>query len=85
MGDDLLSNEISGLLSCEPTASHYKGQEITAKKSGRTRIARFEIDLLVGLMMPERNEGCVLSRVSMRHFGERGIALGLDIYADMND
>ena len=47
--------------------------------------SRFKIDLFVGLMMKERNEGCLVSESSMRRLGERGIALGLDIYADMND
>lgn len=47
--------------------------------------SRFKIDLFVGLMMKERNEGCLVSESSMRQLGERGIALGLDIYADMKD
>ena len=125
MGDDLMPEEISRLLGCEPTSGQFKGQEIVAPKSGRTRIARsgmwrldcearfpedldgqisellkqltsdlsvwddiasrFKIDLFVGLMMKERNEGCVVSQESMRQLGERSIALGLDIYAEMND
>jgi len=125
MGDDLMPEEVSNLLGCEPTSGQYKGQELVAKKSGRTRIARFglwrlncearfpedldgqisdlldqltadltvwddiasrfKIDLFVGLMMKERNEGCEVSEESIRRLGERGISLGLDIYADMND
>ncbi len=41
---------------------------------------RFTIDLFCSLFMRESNEGLSLSSKALRALGERGIALGLDIY-----
>lgn len=124
-GDDLIPEEVTRQLSCEPTKAHFKGQEIVARKTGRKRVAsfgswqlntevrapedldgqiaelldkltsdiaiwhnlssQFDIDLFVGLMLEQSNEGCLLSSASMLRLGERGIALGLDVYANTDD
>ncbi len=41
---------------------------------------RFRIGLFCSLFMQESNEGLSLSSKALRALGERGIALGLDIY-----
>ncbi len=41
---------------------------------------RFRIDLFCSLFMQESNEGLSLSSKALRALGERGIALGFDIY-----
>jgi ribosomal protein L19 len=42
---------------------------------------RFRIDLFCGWFMNESNEGVSISPATLRSLGERGIELGLDIYA----
>ncbi|WP_026221017.1 DUF4279 domain-containing protein [Thiofilum flexile] len=42
---------------------------------------RYHMDLFCGLFMVESNEGLSISAKSMKALGERGIELGLDIYA----
>jgi hypothetical protein len=39
-GDDLIPEEISGLLGCPPTTAQTKGEVLIGKKSGTTRIAK---------------------------------------------
>ena len=119
-GDDLLPDEVSGLLGAAPTLSHTKNQEIDLP-SGRSRITkfgiwslsaadtepedldsqvaeilgqltadltvwhdlgkRFDIDLFCGWFLGCSNEGVDISPQAMLALGERGIRLGLDIYA----
>ncbi len=43
---------------------------------------RFDIDLFVGLFMNNVNEGSEVSSETLRKLGERGIALGLDVYCN---
>ncbi len=43
--------------------------------------ARFDIDLFCGLFMDRKMEGLCISPESLARLGERGIELGLDIYA----
>ena len=43
--------------------------------------ARFEVDLFCGLFMEESNEGFSLSAATLLALGERGIEIGLDVYA----
>lgn len=118
-GDDLVPEEISSLLGCEPTFAQRKGEEIPTKsgvhiaKFGHWRLKtkdaepedldgqvtellskltqdvqvwqllskRFRIDLFCGWFMNESNEGVSISPATLRSLGERGIELGLDIYA----
>jgi len=47
----------------------------------RAIAAKYRIDLFCGLFMNVTNEGLELSPDSLRALGERGIELGLDIYA----
>ncbi len=46
--------------------------------------ARYKIDIFCGLFILQDNEGISLSSRSLRLPGERGILLGLDIYAAKN-
>ena len=41
---------------------------------------RFAIDLYCGLFMEHSNEGAEISAATLKALGERGIALGLEIY-----
>jgi hypothetical protein len=43
--------------------------------------SRFRIDLFCGWFMEEGNEGVCISPSTLQALGERGIKLGLDIYA----
>ena len=43
--------------------------------------SRYEIDLFCGIFLGCSNEGMMLSAQSLAALGERGIELGLDIYA----
>lgn len=40
IGDDLVPEDITLILGCEPTSSAFKGQVIRGKKTGQERIAR---------------------------------------------
>jgi hypothetical protein len=42
--------------------------------------SRFKLDLFVGLFMGTDNQGDELKPATLRLLGERGIALGLDVY-----
>jgi hypothetical protein len=46
---------------------------------------RFQVDLFCGLFMGCSNEGLTLSPESLTTLGERGIKIGLDIYAGDDD
>ena len=46
---------------------------------------RFRIDLFCGWFMKEGNEGVSISPATLRALGQRGIELGLDIYAPATD
>lgn len=41
IGDDLLPEDITDMLGCEPSYTQHKGQLITGKKTGRQREAKF--------------------------------------------
>lgn len=47
----------------------------------RELASRFEIDLFCGWFMAEGNEGIELSPATLLALGERGIRLGIDLYA----
>jgi len=123
MGDDLVPEEVSSLLGCEPTHAERKGDRIPANageriaRSGSWRLratdkepenldsqvaeilgkltqdlsawraltARFRIDLFCGWFMEKGNEGVSISPATLLALGERGIELGLDIYAPSAD
>ena len=55
-------------------------QDLTAWES----LARFQPDLFCGLFMGSSNDGLPLSAKALLALGQRGIALGLDIY-DVGD
>jgi hypothetical protein len=40
IGDDLLPEEITLILGCQPTSANVKGRVIPGKKTGRERISR---------------------------------------------
>ena len=42
----------------------------------------YKVDFFVGLSMPARNNGFVLSSMAMKYLGERGIEAGFDVYYD---
>ena len=44
---------------------------------------RFDIDLFSSLFLHDTNEGLVVSAEALRALGDRGIELGLDIYANL--
>ena len=46
---------------------------------------KYDIDIFCGLFMEKENEGLCISPESLASLGERGIELGLDIYAGDND
>ena len=46
---------------------------------------RFQMDLFCGWFMKESNEGVSISAASLSALGQRGIELGLDIYAPDTD
>ena len=46
---------------------------------------RYRIDLFCGWFMGGTNEGVMVSATTLKALGERGIALGLDIYAPNTD
>ena len=118
-GDELVPEEISGLLGASPTVSYQKGQELIGSRTGTKRItktgcwrlsaadrkpadlesqifeilqqlnadlsiwaslARFEPNIYCGLFMGNRNDGTSLSAEALLALGQRGIALGLEIY-----
>lgn len=47
--------------------------------------SRFKMDLFVGFFLQDTNEGCVVSPETLHKLGQRGIALGLDIYGPPGD
>lgn len=118
-GDELVPEEISGLLGASPTVSYQKGQELIGSRTGIKRItktgcwrlsaadrkpedlesqifeilqqltqdlsiwaslARFEPNIYCGLFMGNRNDRTWLSSAALLALGQRGIALGLEIY-----
>ena len=42
---------------------------------------RFRVDVFCGFFMRDANEGISVSPLTLKRLGERGIELGLDIYA----
>ncbi len=46
---------------------------------------RYRVDVFCGFFMKESNEGISISSRTLQRLGERGIALGLDIYATNPD
>jgi len=71
--------------SCEPENLDKQVAELLAKLSPDLAVwaslsKRFEIDLFCGLFMEQSNEGGEISAATLMALGERGIALGLDIY-----
>jgi hypothetical protein len=42
---------------------------------------RYRVDVFCGFFMKDANEGISISPLTLQRLGERGIALGLDIYA----
>jgi hypothetical protein len=47
--------------------------------------SQYKIDLFCGLFMKETNEGLEISPKTLQALGERGISLGLDVYAGMDE
>jgi len=47
----------------------------------RALASRYRIDFFCGLFMEDSNEGVTLAPATLRAAGERGIEMGLDIYA----
>ena len=48
----------------------------------RQLAGRHKVDFFVGLSMPTRNKGFVLSPMVMKYLGDRGIEAGFDVYYD---
>ena len=65
--------------------SHILGKLTDDLSVWRQLAARFDIDLFCGLFMEKEIEGLCISPESLARLGERGIELGLDIYAGDND
>jgi Domain of unknown function (DUF4279) len=120
-GENLVPEEITGLLGVAPTHSRRKGDKLPGQKGGPSRVATSGIwslsapnrepedvdgqvqeilsqvspdlsvwreiarehkaDLFCGLFMNSINEGLTISAQSLLALGERGIEIGLDIYA----
>jgi hypothetical protein len=51
----------------------------------RISSGRYEIDLYCGFFMQETNEGLEVSAESLAALGQRGIALGMDIYSPIRE
>lgn len=51
----------------------------------RTITSRFRADIFCGLFLNEGNEGLIVSPNTLKLLGDRGICLGLDIYAGPKD
>ena len=60
-------------------------KQLTPDLSKWTSLARFQPNLFCGLFMASSNDGTLLSPKALLALGERGIALGLDIYDDGDD
>jgi hypothetical protein len=119
-GDDLVPEEVSALLGCQPTRSYRKGQvrapnvlaktgtwllEVTDTEPGNIEAQvsevlgqvtanlevwrqlgqRFEVDIYCGAFMQTSNDGIELSSHALLRLGQRGIGLGLDVYAPSAD
>jgi hypothetical protein len=120
-GDDLVPEEVSALLGCEPTRAYRKGQmrqapnyvaktgtwlleaadaepgdleaqlvEVLGRVTSDMEIwrqlgQRFELDLYCGAFMRTSNDGISLSPQTLSQLGQRGLSLGIEIYAAPND
>lgn len=51
----------------------------------RALSSRFRVDLFCGWFMGERNEGAEIAAATLLALGERGIRLGIDLYAPDRD
>jgi hypothetical protein len=122
IAEDLIPDDVSKLMGCEPDASQQKGKPVLREDGSVMRVARFgawklnlkpedtdewecaeammlvlrrlpssiglwhrlakryKVDFFVGLSMPSKNKGFVLSPAVMRYLGDRGIAVGFDVY-----
>jgi len=116
-GDELVPEEVSALLKCEPTHSYRKGQlrqapnyyaktgswfleaadaepgdigaqigDVLARVTSdlgvwRQLSQRFELDIYCGAFMQTTNDGIALSSETLLQLGQRGISLGVELYA----
>ena len=72
--------------SCKPENIDNQVAELLGKLSSDLSVwmslsSQYEIDLFCGLFMNESNEGVEISNETLLTLGQRGIKLGLDIYA----
>ena len=119
-GDELIPEEITERIGCEPTWSYRKG-DVDHLRSGKDIVRKtgmwlleatatepedlnlqvkevisrltsnldvwkalnreFEIDLYCGLFLESTNDGLSLSAETLAALGERGVELGLQVYA----
>jgi hypothetical protein len=120
-GDDLVPEEVSALMGCEPTRSYRKGQlrqapsylaktgtwlleaadaepgdieaqvvEVLGRVTHDAKVwqqlgERFELDIYCGAFMQTGNEGIELSPQTLLLLGQRGLALGVELYAPSQD
>jgi len=61
------------------------GQLTSNLKVWNSLASRYKIDLFCGFFMKESNEGVCISPLTLQALSERGIELGMDIYAPEAD
>lgn len=76
--------------SCEPENLDSQVAEILSQLTQDLNVwtnlkDRFDIDLFCGFYMEVTNEGVEISSATLKLLGERGIALGLDIYGPVKE
>lgn len=61
------------------------GQLTNDMKVWKSLGSRFELDLFCGIFMNEENEGMAISSKTLMELGMRGVKIGLDIYAPVDE